>query len=112
LLPTENVARDIQYGAIKRAAELAKQQSALLVRFRTIGDRAKDPNKPLNQQLSQSDLAEFAQVQQRFQSIELQQLLESNYSRDNLVIEKTIVFLTTASANRTGQFAVRRLFQG
>jgi hypothetical protein len=83
---TENVARDIQYGAIQRAAELAKQQSALLVRFRTIGDRAKDPNKPLNQQLSQSDLAEFAQVQQRFQSIELQQLLESNYSRDNLVI--------------------------
>lgn len=84
----DEVVGQVQLAAIARAAELAKQQSVLLEKFRTIGNRAKDPNKPLNQQLSQADLAEFTQTQTRYQSIELLQLLESNYSRDNQVIRE------------------------
>jgi hypothetical protein len=82
----EEVAGQIQYAAIQRAAELSGQQILLLKRFNALGDKAKEPDKPLNQQLSQADLAEFAQLQQRYQSIELLQLLESNYERDNHVI--------------------------
>lgn len=67
----DQVANDIYFTALQRAAELAKQQTFLLGKFRAISDRAKDPNKPLNQQLSQADLAEFTQTQTRFQSIEL-----------------------------------------
>ncbi len=82
----EEVARQIQFAAIQRAAELSGQQIPLLKRFNALGDKAKEPGKPLNQQLSQADLAEFAQLQQRYQSIELLQLLESDYERDNHVI--------------------------
>jgi hypothetical protein len=61
---------------LNRAAELSQQELGVLERFTVIGNRAKDSKKPLNQQLSQKELAEFAQLQQRFQAIELQQILE------------------------------------
>ncbi|MET4603257.1 hypothetical protein ABIB90_002735 [Bradyrhizobium sp. JR4.1] len=95
----EQVASDIYFNAITRAGELSKQELGLLERFRAIGNRAKDPNKPLNQQLSQQDLAEFAQVQQRHQAIEVQQLLESNYARDARVIRD---FYQVAQADYLG----------
>jgi hypothetical protein len=82
----DQVVAEIYSNALVRAGELAKQQAALLQKFRAINDRAKDPKKTLNEQLSQADLAEFTQTQTRFQSIELLQLLESNYSRDYQVI--------------------------
>src|SRR6266404_734466 len=82
----EEAVNKIFFSALTRGGELAAQQLALLERFSAIGDRAKDPNKALNQQLSQADLAEFTQTKTRYQSIELLQLLESNYSRYNQVV--------------------------
>jgi hypothetical protein len=84
----EDVAGQIQFAAIQRAAELSTQQKPILDRFKVLNAKGKEPDKPIGQQLSQSDLAEFAQLQQRFQSIELLQLLESNFKRDNLVIKR------------------------
>lgn len=95
----EEVAGQIQFGAISRAGELAKQQLVLLKKFREIGVRGREPNTPLNEQLSQADLAEFTQTQTRYQSIELLQLLESNYSRDNVVIRD---FFQVAQAEYLG----------
>jgi hypothetical protein len=95
----DEVAGKIQFAAITRAAELATQQTFLLKKFGEIGERAKDPNKSLNQQLSQADLAEFTQTQTRYQSIELLQLLESNYSRDNQVVRD---FYQVAQADYIG----------
>jgi hypothetical protein len=95
----DEVAGKIKFAAIERAAELAAQQSILLKKFRAINEHAKDPNKPLNQQLSQADLAEFTQTQTRYQSIELLQLLESNYSRDNQVVRD---FYQVAQADYLG----------
>jgi hypothetical protein len=95
----EQVVDDIYSNSINRAAELAKQELALLKRFSEINGRAKDPNKPINQQLSQKDLAEFAQLQQRNQAIELQQLLESNFARDARIIRD---FYQVAQADYLG----------
>jgi len=83
----EEVSDQILSASIKRAGELAEQKIILVGRFRAIANRAKDPDKPLSQQLSQADQAEFAQVQQRYQAVELQHFLESNYARDNSVIK-------------------------
>jgi hypothetical protein len=83
----EEAESNIQMNAITRAAEIAAQQLPMLERFSALSTKAKDPVKPLNQQLSQADLAEFARVQQRFQATELMQLIESNYQRDNKAIQ-------------------------
>ena len=95
----EEVAGKIQFTAITRAAELATQLIALLNKFREIGDRAKDPGKSLNEQLPPTDLAEFTQTKTRYQSIDLLQLLESNYSRDSVVIRD---FFLVAQADYLG----------
>jgi hypothetical protein len=95
----EQVVSDIQYKALNRAGELAKQQLGLLNRFRAIGDHAKDPHKALNKQLSQDDLADFARTKQRYQAIEVQQMLESNFSRDANVIRE---FFYVAQADYLG----------
>jgi hypothetical protein len=95
----DEVVGQIYFSALTRAGELSNQQLALLEKFSAIGDRAKDPNKPLNQQLSQADLAEFTQTKTRYQSIELLQLLESNYSRDNRTISE---FFTVAQEDYLG----------
>ena len=86
--------------ALVRSGELAKQQLVLLSKLGEVGSRAKDPRKPLNEQLSQNDLAEFTQTKTRFQSVEVLQILESGYARDSRVISE---FFTVAQGDYLGK---------
>jgi len=73
--------------AIARAGELAKQQKPLLEeQEKILTTKAKDPTRPVGDQLSAQDLGRFSELEQRLKAIQLQQLLESNYSRDYEVI--------------------------
>jgi hypothetical protein len=73
--------------AIARAGELATQQKPILDQLKVINEKAKDPTRPIGVQLGPQDLGRFSELRQRLIAIDLQQMLESNYSRDYDVID-------------------------
>jgi hypothetical protein len=79
---------DVYYQTIKRGAELAEQQLPILERFNTLNEKAKDPKRPVGEQLSRSDVAEWGRLQQRMQTNHLYRLLESNLGRDVRAIDR------------------------
>jgi hypothetical protein len=76
----------VKVDAIARAGELATQQMPILDQLKVINGKAKDPTRPIGVQLGPQDLGRFSELRQRLMAIELQQMLESNYSRDYDVI--------------------------
>jgi hypothetical protein len=71
---------------IKRAGELATQQKPILDELKQVNNKAKDPTRPVGEQLSPQDVERFSQLNQRMKAIDLLQLLESGYVRDYEVI--------------------------
>lgn len=76
----------VRGNAISRAAELAKQQQVILEKIKSINNKAQDPSRPIGSQLSPQDLGQFSELRQRLLSIDLQQMLESNYDRDYNIV--------------------------
>jgi hypothetical protein len=72
--------------AIARAGELATQQSPILDQLKVINNKAKDPTRPIGGQLGSQDVGRFSELRQRLMAIDLQQMLESDYSRDYEII--------------------------
>jgi hypothetical protein len=76
----------VYFQTLERSAELSKQQRPILNGLKTINEKARDPNRPVGEQLSRSDVAEFARLQQRSETGQLYILLESGLGRDAQVI--------------------------
>jgi len=84
----EQAVGDVQFAAITRNAEIAKQQKPVLDAFEVITRKAKDPNRPLKEQLSKDDIAQFGRLQQRQEMLGLFNLIESGHERDAKVIQR------------------------
>jgi hypothetical protein len=76
----------VRFETLSRAGELAKQLMPLLDEMNVINNKTKDPKRPIGPQLSTEDVGRFSELRQRMLAIQLQQLLESNYGRDYVVI--------------------------
>jgi hypothetical protein len=85
----------IQFAAITRVAEIAKQELPMLKAFEAINRKAKDPKRPLKEQLSKDDIAQFARLQQQREMLTLYRLIESGYERDAKVIQR-LFFIANA----------------
>jgi hypothetical protein len=78
----------IKFHVINRRGELATQAIPILAALEKINNKGTDPRKSLGEQLSQKDVASFAELSQRLKANQLQNLIVSGYGRDADVIQK------------------------
>jgi hypothetical protein len=78
----------IKFHVINRRGELATQAIPILAALDKINNKGTDPRKSLGEQLSQKDVASFAELSQRLKANQLQNLIVSGYGRDADVIQK------------------------
>jgi hypothetical protein len=76
----------LRFNEIQYRGDRAKQQQIVLNGLKRINEKAKDNSRPIGEQLSSADVAEFSRLQQRFQTVQLYNLIESGYVRDARVI--------------------------
>jgi hypothetical protein len=79
---------NIKFFVLNRGGELAKQAKPILAALEKINNKGTDPKKPLGEQLSQNDVAKFAELSQRLKANQLQNIIVSGYGRDADVIQK------------------------
>jgi hypothetical protein len=84
----EESVSNIKFFVINRRGELAKQAKPILAALGKINNKGTDPKKTLGEQLSQNDVAKFAELSQRLKANQLQNLIVSGYGRDADVIQK------------------------
>jgi hypothetical protein len=84
----EESVSSIKFHVINRRGELATQAIPILVALEKINNKGTDPRKSLGEQLSQKDVASFAELSQRLKANQLQNLIVSGYGRDADVIQK------------------------
>ena len=84
----EESVSNIKFFVINRRGELAKQAKPILAALEKINNKGTDPKKTLGEQLSQNDVAKFAELSQRLKANQLQNLIVSGYGRDADVIQK------------------------
>lgn len=84
----EESVSNIKFFVINRRGELAKQAQPILAALGKINNKGTDPKKTLGEQLSQNDVAKFAELSQRLKANQLQNLIVSGYGRDADVIQK------------------------
>jgi hypothetical protein len=78
----------IKFHVINRRGELTTQAIPILAALDKINNKGTDPRKSLGEQLSQKDVASFAELSQRLKANQLQNLIVSGYGRDADVIQK------------------------
>jgi hypothetical protein len=71
----------LQYQVIERSANIARQQIPAFAEIKAITKKATIPNKPIGDQLSRNELAQFSEVRQRLLAMNLASLLESRRER-------------------------------
>jgi hypothetical protein len=77
------------FASIQSEGDRAKQSLKVLDRLGALNDKAKDPKKPIGEQLTIAEADEFSRLTQRQAAMMLQSLIESAYQRDLKVIKQT-----------------------
>lgn len=78
----------IQFESIEKAAAIAEQSLPVVDQLKQLVNKAKDSNKPLQDQLATEDIIKFTELRERLKTTQLAQLMESRRQRDLMVIEK------------------------
>jgi hypothetical protein len=74
--------------SLQTQTDRAQQQLLIIKRFEALNSKAKDPKKPVGEQLSMAELEEFGILKQRLATLMLYDNIESNHLRDVEVIKK------------------------
>ena len=80
----------LHYQLIERQANIARQKQPALKQIGYLSDKAKDPNRPVGDQLSRDDIAKFSETRQRLLAMSLSTLLESKRERDLTAIRQLV----------------------
>lgn len=82
----EDATYQVEIGTIERAADISKKSLPVLDQISAINAKAKDPQKSVGSQLAPADIEKFGRLQQRFMTLQMSSLMESNLARDMKVI--------------------------
>ena len=85
----ESAVGDKTFASIQSDGDRAEQSLKVLGRLRALTLKAKDPKKPVGEQLTVAEADEFSRLTQRQAAMTLQSLIESSYQRDLRVIKQT-----------------------
>jgi hypothetical protein len=87
----QEVIGHLQFQSFERRAAIAEQTLPLLKTVEALNNKAKDPKKPIGEQLSIPDLEKFSRASQQMQTMQLTSLMESRRLRDLKAIERMAI---------------------
>jgi hypothetical protein len=83
----ESAVGDKTLASLQTEGDRAEQSLKVLGRLRALALKAKEPKKPVGEQLTLAEADEFSRLTQRQAAMTLQSLVESSYQRDLRVIK-------------------------